>query len=98
MPEPDFPALVQAGVDNAQRAWENRDRDNAVYLIRCAAMVNGCESSALFKGPRGIDLDELDREVPEDRHVDDLLRGAGWWLDHGRWVCGKHERQEEQRA
>lgn len=105
MTEPSFPALergtraaFQAGMDAARRAWENRDPDNAVYLIVCAAMTSGCESSALFKAPRGIDIYELDREVPEDRRVDDLLRGAGWRLDHGQWVCGKHEQQEAQRA
>lgn len=90
-------AAFRVGADATRRAQENRDPDTAVYLIVCAALTGGCESSALFKAPRGIDVYELDREVPEDRHVDDLLRGAGWRLDHGQWVCGKHEQQEARR-
>lgn len=81
-------------MDNARRAWQNRDASAVVYLLICAAIGNGCESATAFKGPRGIDVYALDREVPEDRGMDDVLRAAGWWLDHGRWVCGRHPQRE----
>jgi hypothetical protein len=59
--------------------------------LTCAAITNGCPSSLVFEVAPKIDIDHLDREVPEDRRADDCLRANGWHLDHGRWVCGLHE-------
>ncbi len=61
-----------------------------IYRLQCAAITRDCMSAYAIDGPRNIDLAELDRQVPEDRRIDDLLRASGWRMDHGRWVCGNH--------
>lgn len=60
--------------------------------LACAAITNGCPSFLIFETARNVDIDHLDREIPEDRRVDDLLRMNGWRISYGRWVCGLHER------
>lgn len=62
-----------------------------IYHFICAVMANGCRSAMAIDGPPNIDVNELDPLVPEDRRVADLLRVSGWWMDHGKWVCGNHE-------
>jgi hypothetical protein len=62
-----------------------------IYRLQCAVITNGCRSAIAIDGPRNIDVYDLDRQVPEDRRVADLLAASGWWLDHGQWVCGNHD-------
>lgn len=72
--------------------------DTATYRLLCACIGNGCTSSIVFVGPRGVDFVDLDLEVPEDRWVARELAASGWWQDHGRWVCGSHAQKERSRA
>ncbi len=62
-----------------------------IYGLLCAAITNGCRSAFAADGPPNIDLNELDRAVPEDRRMLDLLLMSGWRKDHGLWVCANHE-------
>ncbi len=64
--------------------------DLVIYRIQCACITNGCFSAIAIDGPQGIELDQLDWRVSEDRRVGQLLRASGWWRDHGRWVCANH--------
>jgi hypothetical protein len=64
--------------------------DTVIYRIQCACITRGCASAIAIDGPRNIDLDDLDWQVPEDRRVGELLRASNWWRDHDRWVCGNH--------
>lgn len=61
-----------------------------IYLLPCAAMPRGCASALAIDGPPGIEMLELDLEVPEDKRVHGLITAAGWRLDHGKWVCPNH--------
>lgn len=61
------------------------DETTYVHRIQCAASSRGCMSSLVIES-RTKDLDEKGRR---------LLNLNGWWLDHGRWVCGNHERPAE---
>ena len=63
-----------------------------LYRVQCAVITHGCPARLVLDGPVNIDLEHLDREVPEDRRVDDLLALNGWRLDYGRWVCPAHPR------
>jgi hypothetical protein len=72
-------------------AFADKPVKTVLYLLNCAAMTNGCRSALAIDGPPSIDLAELDSQVPEDRRVLNLIRTSGWWMDHGRWVCGNHE-------
>jgi hypothetical protein len=67
------------------------------YLLSCAAMTNGCQSALTIDEVPDIDLGELDLLVPEDLRVRDLIRAAGWRMDHGRWVCGNHPAHRAER-
>jgi len=62
-----------------------------IYRLQCAVITHGCHSALVIDGPLGIDLDNLDRAVKEDRRVSDLLQMSGWAKQHGRWVCGNHQ-------
>lgn len=64
--------------------------DLVIYRIQCACITRGCFSAIAIDGPSGIELDDLDWQVPEDRRVGQLLRASDWWRDHGKWVCGNH--------
>jgi hypothetical protein len=72
-------------------AFPDKPVKTVLYLLNCAAMTNGCRSAFAIDGPPNIDLVELDAQAPEDRRVLNLIRASGWWMDHGRWVCGNHE-------
>lgn len=61
-----------------------------IYLLLCAAMPRGCASALAIDGPPGIEILELDLQVPEDKRVHGLITAAGWRLDHGKWVCANH--------
>ena len=61
------------------------------HRFQCAGMTNGCRSAITIDAPLGIDVYNLDRAVPEDKRVDDLLRMSDWWLDQGHWMCGNHQ-------
>lgn len=51
---------------------------SVTYRLQCAAMARGCLSALAIDGPPNIDVYELDRQVPEDRRLGDLIRASGW--------------------
>ena len=59
--------------------------------IQCAAITRGCQTALVYE----------DDVAPATASPGDcisargerLLQANGWWLDHGRWVCGNHERR-----
>lgn len=55
--------------------------------FQCAAITRGCMAFLVMPCSPQADLEHLDPEAPEDRHILDLLAMNGWRLDHGRWVC-----------
>jgi hypothetical protein len=49
-------------------------------------------SAIVLPVPRGFDASRLEGSSPADPPHADLLAMNGWHLDHGRWVCGNHQR------
>jgi hypothetical protein len=60
--------------------------------MQCAAITNGCMAFLVIPVPHGFDPSWIDGYLPQKPRVADLLHMNGWHLDHGRWVCGAHER------
>lgn len=53
-----------------------------VHRVQCAAITKGCLSALVWEGAGdGI-----------NRHTLEL---NGWRLDHGKWVCGHHDKPNE---
>lgn len=62
--------------------------DRLLTRLQCAAITRGCMNFLIFEVPPGFDLNDLNAEYGPGR----ILGLNGWHLDHGRWVCGAHER------
>jgi hypothetical protein len=59
-----------------------------VGRLQCAAITNGCMNSLTFPLGKNADVETAIQRDP----VASMLALNGWHLDHGRWVCGNHER------
>jgi hypothetical protein len=53
-----------------------------VHHQQCAAITNGCMSALVWES----DVTFV------DSYAERFLTLNGWWVDHGKWVCGLHER------
>jgi hypothetical protein len=58
----------------------------------CAAIANGC-MSFLVVPVRDTGDGNGCSAINRDSAALELLRRNGWHVDHGRWVCGLHERR-----
>ncbi len=54
-----------------------------LYRVQCAVITHGCLAWLVLDGPVNIDLEHLDREVPEDRRVDS---SPGKEIQDLRWL------------
>lgn len=61
-------------------------------MLRCAAITNGCMSFLVIP-LRPAFTASAARAINQDAQALELLRLNGWHVDHGRWVCGLHERK-----
>jgi hypothetical protein len=64
----------------------------ALARLQCAAIANGCTSFLAFPLAAAAGTRNLPAAVNRDHRALELLRVNGWHVDHGRWVCGLHER------
>jgi hypothetical protein len=62
-------------------------------MLRCAAITNGCTSFLAVPGRLASASASVAQAVNRDGRALELLRLNGWHVDHGRWVCGLHERK-----
>lgn len=90
---PDFPAWVNSDRET-ERIFREAEQGIRLYRLQCAAITNGCTSFLAFEGGPNIDVDQLDPLVWSDRRAAALLAMNGWRIDHGRWVCGQHDRPQ----
>ena len=61
-------------------------------MLRCAALTNGCPSFLAVPLAAPVAGHGLAAALNRDGRALELLRMNGWHVDHGRWVCGQHER------